>query len=137
MTKERYARKLVIVLAGYEKDMNDLMDTNEGLRGRFTELTFPNMKSKDCLRLLQRKLVDKKIQILRPRNVATTRKAIRIFDRLSETEAWANARDVETLTKRIITKVFAREVSSEDHRLDISLEVVIATLKEFLQERTS
>ncbi|KAK1240272.1 hypothetical protein MKX08_007714 [Trichoderma sp. CBMAI-0020] len=137
MTKERYACKLVLVLAGYEKDMNDLMDTNEGLRGRFQELMFPNMRSKDCLRLLQRKLAEKDIQILRPRNAATTRKAIRVFDKLSETEAWANARDVGTLTKRIITKVFTREVSFGDRRLDISLEDIIATLKEFLQERTS
>ncbi|PKK51390.1 hypothetical protein CI102_3780 [Trichoderma harzianum] len=137
MTKERFAGKLVIVLAGYEKDMNDLMNTNEGLRGRFKELMFPNMRSKDCLRLLQRKLAEKNIHILRPRNAVTTHKAMKIFDKLSETEAWANARDVETLTKRIIIEVFSKEVTREDHRLDISLEDIIATLRKFLRERAS
>ncbi|KAE8310464.1 hypothetical protein BDV41DRAFT_544924 [Aspergillus transmontanensis] len=69
MTKERYMHKLVIVLAGYERSMDQLKRTNEGLRNRFTEMVFAKLRPKDCLRLLQAKLLEKKINILRPKTV--------------------------------------------------------------------
>jgi SpoVK/Ycf46/Vps4 family AAA+-type ATPase len=141
MTKERFAHKLVIVLAGYERDMNQLMSTNEGLRGRFSELQFPNMRPRDCLRLLQRKLDEKKVKILDPskksRKMALD-KVINLFKKLSKTEAWANARDVETLSKRIIRQVFLREDLPVDGKpLTVTLEEIAANLKQLLRERKS
>ncbi|KAL7628772.1 hypothetical protein AAE478_000287 [Parahypoxylon ruwenzoriense] len=133
MTKERYAHKLVIVLAGYEEDMNQLMSTNEGLRGRFTEMVFPNTKPKDCLRLLQRKLDEKKIKILCP-SKDVQGKVVNLFEMLSKTEAWANARDVEALSKRIIRWVFMKELHVGEP-LVITLEEITAILKQLLRER--
>lgn len=43
MTKPRYFRKMIIVLAGYDCEMDALMRVNSGLRGRFpTEISFPS-----------------------------------------------------------------------------------------------
>ncbi|KAI1206716.1 P-loop containing nucleoside triphosphate hydrolase protein [Annulohypoxylon truncatum] len=134
MTKERFAHKLVIVLAGYEADMDKLMATNEGLRGRFTEMVFPNMRPKDCLRLLQKKLENKKIRILGPRKQGSLDKVVDLFESLSGTEAWANARDVETISKRIIRLVFMKKLPAGEHA-EFALEEVAAVLKQLLRER--
>lgn len=134
MTKRRYAHKLVVVLAGYENDMNDLMGMNEGLRSRFTEVLFLSIKPKECLDLLQMKLMEKKIRILQPKKGCEQQTAIRLFKKLSKTEAWANARDVETISKRVIRRVFSKEIPVGEE-LKISSEEIVAILKAFLQER--
>lgn len=136
MTKERYAHKLVIVLAGYERDMNQLMRTNEGMRGRFKEMVFPNMKPQDCLRLLQRMLDEKKIKILRPAKVEVQGEVVNLFDMLSKTEAWANAQDVQNLSKQIIHKVFMKE-QTVDELLTVTPEEIAVVLKRLLRERRS
>ncbi|KAF2802276.1 P-loop containing nucleoside triphosphate hydrolase protein [Mytilinidion resinicola] len=134
ITKEKFAGKLVIVLAGYEKDMDQLMSTNEGLRGRFTEMMFPNMRPKDCLRLLQKKLEHRKISILHSGGKQVLDKVIGLFDKLSKTEAWANARDVESIAKRITRRVFMKELPTQG-TLDITLEEIAAVLKQLYQQR--
>lgn len=37
MTKPKFAGKLVIILAGYDNDMNNLLRVNEGLSSRFDD----------------------------------------------------------------------------------------------------
>ncbi|KAK4204822.1 protein CfxQ [Triangularia verruculosa] len=130
MTKERFAHKLVIVLAGYDKDMNRLMSTNQGLRSRFTEMAFPNLKPKHCLRLLREELLKKNINILH----SSTSKVLKLFEELSETAAWANARDVKTLSKRVTRRVFMREMR-DDEPLEVGLDEIAAVLEQFLNER--
>ncbi|KAF6799469.1 stage V sporulation protein K [Colletotrichum musicola] len=50
MTKPRYARNMVIVLAGYTGDMERLMGTNPGLMSWFpTHLEFPHLDPDNCL----------------------------------------------------------------------------------------
>ncbi|GLB05448.1 hypothetical protein AtubIFM57258_000734 [Aspergillus tubingensis] len=54
MTKPRYSRKLVIVLAGYSDDMDRLLHMNTGLRSRFpTDIVFPSMSPAHCLEYLE------------------------------------------------------------------------------------
>jgi len=134
MTKEKYAHKLVIVLAGYEKSMDELMSTNEGLRSRFTELRFPNMQPKDCLRLVERTLAEKKIRILRA-DKDVQKKAIGLFRKLSSTEAWANARDAKEISKRTVHRTFMKEVTSGVEVITIQLKEVIDVLRRFYDER--
>ncbi|KAI2464319.1 P-loop containing nucleoside triphosphate hydrolase protein [Annulohypoxylon bovei var. microspora] len=134
MTKPRFAHKLVIVLAGYEGDMDKLMSTNEGLRGRFSEMVFPNMRPKDCLRLLQKKLDNKKIKILQSKKNGVQYKVVSLFETLSKTEAWANARDVEAISKRIIRQVFMKQMRAGES-VEFALEDVASVLKQLLRER--
>ena len=54
MTKERFFGKLVVVLAGYVEDMDNLMQWNRGLRSRFpTNVDFRPINAEDALKLLQ------------------------------------------------------------------------------------
>ena len=45
--------KLIIILAGYEQDMNDLMSVNTGLSSRFPDqVVFTNLRAGDCLQVV-------------------------------------------------------------------------------------
>jgi hypothetical protein len=44
MTKPKFAGKMVIILAGYDNDMNNLLHVNDGSSSRFAdEITFPSL----------------------------------------------------------------------------------------------
>ena len=44
MTQERFMNKLIIILAGYEHEINSLFSVNPGLSSRFAEeIMFQNM----------------------------------------------------------------------------------------------
>lgn len=49
ITKPRFAGKMVIILAGYDNDMNNLLRVNEGLSSRFAdEISFPPLSPMHC-----------------------------------------------------------------------------------------
>lgn len=61
VTKPRYLNKVVIILAGYEAQINRLMDVNPSLSSRFSEsVDFQFLNPESCLNLLQQSLGKKK-----------------------------------------------------------------------------
>lgn len=57
LTKPRFVGKIIVILAGYEDSMNELLSVNQGLSSRFSEeVNFTNMEPEDCWRLLQQYL---------------------------------------------------------------------------------
>jgi hypothetical protein len=113
LTKLKYAQKLIVILAGYDDDINRLMAQNPGLTSRFPEaIIFRGLEPTDCLDLL--------IQLLRGRQLDMRKKkkdldlstlevpapdfkkeTLDQFDTLSRITNWANARDVQTIAKSI------------------------------------
>jgi len=64
MTQERFRSKIVVILAGYDQDMNKLMTVNTGLSSRFPEeIVFCNMPAPRCLELLKGELKKKNIRL--------------------------------------------------------------------------
>jgi hypothetical protein len=91
MTKPKFAGKLVIILAGYDNDMNNLLRVNEGLSSRFAdEITFPSLNPEYCLQLLSSKLEQSKIKAPALNNP----RFYNLFDELTELLGWGNARDI-------------------------------------------
>ncbi|KAL3444997.1 hypothetical protein BJX65DRAFT_297291 [Aspergillus insuetus] len=53
ITKPKFFQKLIIILAGYDNDINRLMAINPGLTSRFPEsLEFKGLEPDDCIKLL-------------------------------------------------------------------------------------
>lgn len=54
LTNDKYKGNLVVIAAGYAKDIDALMEANQGLASRFPEtLHFPNFQLDDCCRLFE------------------------------------------------------------------------------------
>ncbi len=57
LTEDQFKGKLVVVMAGYEEDMDDLMRVNQGLRSRFSrKIHFKNFSVDDCCALMRQEL---------------------------------------------------------------------------------
>ncbi|KAH7098449.1 P-loop containing nucleoside triphosphate hydrolase protein [Auriculariales sp. MPI-PUGE-AT-0066] len=103
LTHETFAGKIVVILAGYTKDIDRLMTVNSGLSSRFPEeITFDNIAPEKCIDILTRQL--QKQDIHSPTLVPGEQERIEVvatFKLLGRLPSWGNARDVITLSKEI------------------------------------
>ncbi|KAK4187278.1 P-loop containing nucleoside triphosphate hydrolase protein [Podospora australis] len=117
MTKPRYLRKMIIVLAGYDKDMDNLMQVNAGLRGRFaTEIVFPQMSASRAREHLVNLLKKEDIEICDTIDPGPEEKekVLRFLHKLGMTPGWANARDIKTLAAAVTGSVYRNAVLDDD-----------------------
>jgi SpoVK/Ycf46/Vps4 family AAA+-type ATPase len=109
VTKPQFARKLIIVLAGYEEDMDRLLRSNQGIKSRFaTEFTFRPMRTEQCIEQL-RQVVGKVGITIQPTPEMETSIRTSLFSllqRLSNDKGWASGRSIETLGERLIGQIF-------------------------------
>ena len=137
ITKPKFFGKVVIILAGYDEDMNNLMAVNTGLSSRFSEeIIFCDMNPDHCLRLLDRSLQKKSIDVaaLRNHNSIQYQEMIHLLRNLSRLPFWGNARDVQTLTKRIVGCAF-KAMNSPTMPLALTPEEVLDCMRTMLAER--
>jgi AAA+ superfamily predicted ATPase len=109
MTKPKFHKKMIVVLAGYDKDMDALMKVNAGLQGRFaTEIAFPPMSARRCREHLFNLIRKEDIEVWDdvPATIEMREKVLRLFDKLGMTAGWANGRDVKTLAASITERVY-------------------------------
>ncbi|KAJ3985164.1 P-loop containing nucleoside triphosphate hydrolase protein [Lentinula detonsa] len=130
LTDERYRGKIVVILAGYDEDINELLSSNRGLSSRFTEeVLFSNLQPKECLTILVNDLAAKKT-ILAGISDATKeihQNVLDLFVEFISLKDWGNARDVKTLARKMVEKAFVRNdtigervVLSGEDALDIA-----------------
>lgn len=139
LTKPKYAQKLVVILAGYDQDINRLMSMNPGLTSRFPEtISFENMDSDTCItllaKLMERRKKDVDCSILCTPSDAFRRTIQTKFQRLSEIDNWANARDVQTLNKAIFNKLLAVDDQSAT-RMILTEQLVCDEVDAMIKER--
>ncbi|KAL8906627.1 MAG: hypothetical protein Q9171_006195 [Xanthocarpia ochracea] len=102
LTKPQYLNKIVVILAGYDKDINKLISINPGLSSRFPEeINFENMTPQRCIELLMKKLGQKRITIptLDDIHSSAYRNMCDLFKQLAALPSFGNGREVETLAK--------------------------------------
>jgi len=106
LTHPTFKGKLVIVLAGYEHDMNNLMSVNTGLASRFPhQVVFSNLGAEECLQVIENELKRKNVEVEGWTDGASDfiiemKESIRD---LAELPDWGNARDMVTLSKEMIS----------------------------------
>ncbi|KAH7014058.1 P-loop containing nucleoside triphosphate hydrolase protein [Macrophomina phaseolina] len=117
LTKPQFMGKLVVILAGYSRDIDNLLRINPGLSSRFPEeVVFENMSPQECLTLLERQLKVSGIEVTRNVWDAKSDKYLEIvgfFKELSSLPSWGNGRDVKTLSNADST-VSALTATSKD-----------------------
>ncbi|KAF8877917.1 P-loop containing nucleoside triphosphate hydrolase protein [Infundibulicybe gibba] len=138
MTDERFRGKLVIILAGYDKDMNRLMGVNSGLSSRFPDsITFKHMAPQDCLQMLVLELTKEQISApcLADPSMSAYAEAMQVIQDLSCLESWGNGRDVKTLSTRLVNLVFETAATDPNSDLCLSGEDVVKCMRDMLSER--
>lgn len=150
-TKPQYAKKLVIILAGYEHDINRLMSVNPGLTSRFSEVVdFRNLTPPECVALLQQ-FFKKQKAILQKKSAAVgldissletpsdmfREKMEQRFSDLSKQANWASARDVQTVAKNIFNRTLRTRETVAQSQLVVSEAFVEAELNSMIRERES
>ncbi|TGO91630.1 hypothetical protein BPOR_0022g00150 [Botrytis porri] len=109
LTKPKFHGNLIVILAGYEDEINSLLSANPGLASRFPdEMNFPALTPLHCLQILEIKLglAGIAIPILKQTEQREYEQLLRVMTFLTATHSWGNARDVETLAKAICRTVF-------------------------------
>ncbi|KAG7098432.1 hypothetical protein E1B28_000384 [Marasmius oreades] len=137
MTQERYMSKLVIILAGYDDDMNQLMKVNTGLSSRFTEeVVFHHMKPAHCLQVLDKELRKQEVVVdeICDESCNANVEMRDIIEKLSEIPSWGNIRDMMTLSKQMVQIAFINNEPGASP-LKLAAEDVLSCFRTMLNER--
>lgn len=126
---------MVLILAGYENDMNNLMRANEGLSSRFAdEILFPSLTPVHCLRLLEDILKQSQISFPSMQESATYHELLKSMAEMSKLPSWGNARDVQTLAKGMVRSVYQSSTTKTNHCL-LPAETALECIHSMLDER--
>lgn len=139
LTKPKFMGRIVIILAGYDKEINALIELNPGLSSRFPEeIIFSDMSPGHCLQILERSLKQKEIEAPALRNTRSPeyKSMVGLLKELASTPNWGNARDIQTLAKTMVGSVY-RSISTATGPLSISPEDVVSCTRTMLAERQS
>ncbi|KAL1862809.1 hypothetical protein Daus18300_008305 [Diaporthe australafricana] len=135
LTKEAYKNKLVVILAGYNDDINKLLKVNAGLGSRFPEvIQFESLKPKDCVQLFVQRLEEQKLDVTTVKPAPVKGKLQTAFERLSELPDWGNARDVDALAKAVFGRIL-KDSSAEKPELVAKVDAVDAEVDAMITER--
>ena len=140
LTQDRFKGKLVVVLAGYDQEINQLLSVNPGLSSRFPdEIVFENMSSAMCIKVLEKALEKGNIAIdglVDPSHVYT--EFVILFDKLSGLPSWGNARDVITISKRMTRAAIENSLSSPPQQsgspITLSAQDALACMRDTLRD---
>jgi hypothetical protein len=134
ITKPKFAGKMVIILAGYDNDMNNLLRVNEGLSSRFAdEILFPSLTPAHCLQLLDDKLKQSQIAFPSMQDPTIYQELLEPIAEMSRLPSWGNARDVQTLAKGMVRAVYQSNTTKVNQLLlpaDTALNCIHSMLAE-------
>ncbi|KAJ7773271.1 P-loop containing nucleoside triphosphate hydrolase protein [Mycena metata] len=129
LTQPRYQSKIVVILAGYDVEMNDLLAVNTGLSSRFSEtLAFPNMSAEKCLQVLKRELEKGDVHL----EDSGSQDMVDVVEEMSRLSSWGNARDMKTISKKMIG-VALRSSNAGDKKLALKKKDALDCLKAHLE----
>jgi len=111
----------VIIIAGYKQQIDAMLNTNAGLKSRFTEFfDFPDWRKEDCLHWFKQRAETASF-IMDDTAFAVLDSG---FDELISLPGWGNARDVDKLWKAALKERASRVVASEHKELERTLQEV-------------
>lgn len=136
LTKPKYMGKVVVILAGYTHQIDELLRINPGLSSRFhEEVVFENLDPEKCLELLGREIKKQEIEITPAMNCLSPderQQMLDVFAELSKFQSWGNGRDVKNIAKDVCSDAFAGNSSSG---LTVGVADVLRHLNEMLKSQ--
>lgn len=138
LTSEEYKGRLIVILAGYKSDINDMLNVNQGLRSRFSEnLHFDNFTIDMSIKLLKQKIQS---GISSEFSEDANNSLPDLVNELITLPSFGNGRDIETLSKRVIRNFANRRSRKNNTSSDcnqISVEDISNACRDFIFEKRS
>jgi hypothetical protein len=139
LTHEKFKSKIVVILAGYDHDINKLLSVNSGLSSRFPEvIQFKNFTPTACLEILNKCLQKNKIafDVLRNPSSKGYSAMLSLVEDLSGISSWGNARDMETLAKQMSSRVL-KQLPDSDPPAEFTLQTkdAVMVMQSMLDEK--
>lgn len=135
ITKPKFAGKVVIILAGYDNDMNNLLRVNEGLSSRFAdEVNFPPLSSQHCFQLLEDMLKQNQVAFPQMHDPSVYLDLQEQIAEMSKLPGWGNARDIQSLAKAMVRAVYQSNTTKVD-QLILPAEVARKCVEDMLVDR--
>jgi hypothetical protein len=122
LTQETFRGKLIVIIAGYDQEMDQLLAVNPGLSSRFpNEIVFNNLPPGKCLEVLRRELEKSSVTVaaLEKVNSEDYKRLLELVRDLSSLPSWGNARDIITLAKDMVAVAFTRPEASDSNDSDL------------------
>ncbi|MEW5313864.1 MAG: hypothetical protein WDW38_005396 [Sanguina aurantia] len=111
LTEPRYMNKMVVVMAGYEDPLDELMQANPGLKSRFSEkLHFPDFGCADACKLFEMQIDTRGLDM----SEETRAGLPSLMDQLIAAPGWANGRDIVNWSKRSFQQ-YAQRTQDKAH----------------------
>jgi len=128
LTEEEFKGKLVVVLAGYTREMHRMLQANQGLASRFPEeLTFAPFGVEETSTLLEQLLERKECRLEQP-GLIRTAPIQTLIQEMVILPSFANGRDVHTFADRVETCMAVQE----DQDACVTSRILIDTLVTFI-----
>lgn len=132
---ENHRDDLCVILAGYSKDMDDLLKTNPGLASRLPyEITFPNYSREELVQIFMA-LAEKRFECEDDLKETVEHFFSMIPDSVMEDESFGNARIVRNLFERVWGKAAYRKNLDHSETLVIRKEDFDSAISEDEFER--
>jgi type VII secretion ATPase EccA len=111
---EDHRHRLVVIVAGYPRLMNEFLDSNPGLRSRFSrELTFPDYSTEELIAITELFARQNEYRVTDP-----GREELRgIFERAERGEGFGNARYARTIFEQALNAQALRLAGGPDSAL--------------------
>ncbi|SMR53285.1 unnamed protein product [Zymoseptoria tritici ST99CH_3D1] len=139
ITNERFFRKLIIVLAGYDDNIDHLLRMNPGLSSRFPEsIAFRSFPPEECLNLLINNLRKKRlldIAAITSMPSSVENEILQRFQTLASLQNFGNARDVETMAKDLFGYLL-KSAGPKAGSIVVSIELVKSIMDGMIAERS-
>jgi hypothetical protein len=132
-----FKAKLIVILAGYEHEMHDLLDVNAGLSSRFPEqIFFENMDAEHCWKVVETQLQKKNVRIdgIDEKSSPFHSEMTDLIYELSELKGWGNARDMVTLSKAMVNHALLKG-DTPANTFTLTEEEAIEIMKKMLVDR--
>ena len=116
LTSEEFKQKILVILAGYEDDMNKMLAVNQGLRSRFSEkLIFDDFPKDLVIEMFLQKMATEDRELSTEASDALPELIVRLMN----APYFGNGRDIENLVKKTI-RSYAKRITSNVKDMEVN-----------------
>ena len=112
LNQPKFAKKLVVILTGYGKPLERMLNENPGLGSKFSSrLQFHSLTSDACLDILLKQLQEEGVTI--ELSLDEKQEIESAFEILGRSDEWANRQDVQLIAQELTGDAFGRQSQEE------------------------